>query len=252
MYTCMSTKKVQIQSHRQAVTCLWAHGKFMTELGLDSVSLVTSVIIQLPRTACLIKDTCLCQRWEGGELVLPWKNPVMGNSRVTSRSSELAGDSRIKQYRNLAFASLENLMNGEWNPFSLLGIGARDIFFFFFFFLRDISKCVQGRNNLHWSAVGYQPLESMTLNTHSPMRVRYQVRRWIRKCCYHESQQLAVTGELGYSQIQKTRLIPLWTQDKFSRKSVSFPVENFRNKLSDVWSWPPKEAIGRVSLTPSF
>ena len=240
MYTCMSTKKVQIQSHRQAVTCLWAHGKFMAELGLDSISLVTSVIIQLPRTACLIKDTYLCQWWEGGELVLPRNNPVMGNSRVTSRSSELAGDSRIKQYRNLAFASLENLMNGEWNPFSLLGIGAK-----------DISKCVQGRNNLHWSAVGYQPLESMTLNTHSPMRVWYQVRWWIWKCCYHDSQQLAVTGEPGYSQTQ-TRLIPLWTQNKFSWKSVSFPVENFRNKLSDVWSWPPKEAIGRVSLTPSF
>ena len=45
--------------------------------------------------------------------MLPRNNPVMGNSRVTSRSSELAGDSRIKQYRNLAFASLENLMNGE-------------------------------------------------------------------------------------------------------------------------------------------
>ena len=57
----------------------------------------------------------------------------MGNSRVTSRSYELSGDSRIKQYRNLAFASLENLMSGKWNPFSLLGIGTR-----------DISKCVQG------------------------------------------------------------------------------------------------------------
>ena len=57
----------------------------------------------------------------------------MGNSRVTSRSYELSGDSRIKQYRNLAFASLENLMSGKWNPFSLLGTGAR-----------DISKCVQG------------------------------------------------------------------------------------------------------------
>ena len=236
MYVCEESTDTE----SQAVTCLWAHDKFMTELGLDSISLVTSVIIHLPRTACLIKDTCLCQRQEGGELVLPWKNPVMGNSRVTSRSWELSGDSRIKQYRKEAFASLENLMSGKWNPFSLLGIGAR-----------DISKCVQERNNLLWSAVGYQPLESMTLNTHSPMRVWYQVRRWIRKCCYHDS-QLAVNSELGYSQTQKTRLIPLWTQNKFSRKSVSFPVENFRNKLSDVWSWPPTEAIGRVSLTPSF
>ena len=241
MYTCMSMKKVQIQSHRQAVTCLWAHDKFMTELGLDSISLVTSVIIHLPRTACLIKDTCLCQWREGGELVLPWKNPVMGNSRVTSRSYELSGDSRIKQYRNLAFASLENLMSGKWNPFSLLGIGTR-----------DISKCVQGEEqssliSSRISALGVHDSE----HPQSHERVWCQVRRWIRKCCYHDS-QLAVTCELGYSQTQKTRLIPLWTQNKFSRKSVSFPVENCRNKLSDVWSWPPKEAIGRVSLTPSF
>lgn len=97
----------------------------MTELGLDSISLVISVIIHPPRTACLIKDTCPCQRREAGELVLPWKNPVMGNPRVTSRSWELSGDSRIKQYRKEAFASLENLMSGKWNPFSLLGIGKR-------------------------------------------------------------------------------------------------------------------------------
>lgn len=45
-------------------------------------------------------------------------------------------------------------MNGGWNLFSLLGKGPG-----------DISKCFQGRNTLHGSAVGCQPLEPMTLGT---------------------------------------------------------------------------------------
>lgn len=65
------------------------------------------------------------------------KDNQEGNSTITPGTQELPGASRIKQYGNLGFAPLGNLVLWKWNMFSLLGIGSG-----------DISRCFQGRSNL--------------------------------------------------------------------------------------------------------